>query len=125
MNRITPMKAIRLKCRECFGGASGPGVSHEIERCTDAECANFPYRLGKTPTERPRYTPLKSIRRFCVQCMGGQRYLVSKCLTSECRYFQYRLGKNPARKGLGDATHFAGKGRLCGKNFSKNRLELS
>jgi len=46
--RITPIKAIRLKCLDCCCGSS-----YEVQRCTcEAEpnyCPLYPYRLGKNP----------------------------------------------------------------------------
>lgn len=42
--RITPMKAIRLKCLDCCCGSS-----HEVKLCAATNCPLYPYRLGKNP----------------------------------------------------------------------------
>ena len=42
--RITPMKAIRLKCLECSCGSA-----HEVKLCPVEKGALYPYRFGKNP----------------------------------------------------------------------------
>ena len=46
MKRLTPIKAIRAKCREC----SCNQVS-EIRCCPITDCALYPYRMGHRPVE--------------------------------------------------------------------------
>lgn len=46
-------------------------------------------------------TPLKAIRRKCIDCSGFQPSEVRNCEIPECPLFPYRLGKNPNRKGIG------------------------
>ena len=46
-------------------------------------------------------TPLKSIRKKCLDCMCGSANEVKLCPSDDCPIFQYRFGKNPARKGIG------------------------
>jgi len=43
---LTPIRAIRAKCKECTG-------SHVkvIRECQDTTCPIFPYRLGKRPVD--------------------------------------------------------------------------
>ena len=43
---LTPMAAIRAKCQECSNFQYS-----EIQRCPVADCALFPYRLGRRPGE--------------------------------------------------------------------------
>ena len=43
---ITPLKAIRAKCRECSGGFVA------IDRCDNTDCSLFTYRLGHDPARR-------------------------------------------------------------------------
>ena len=45
--------------------------------------------------ERAKGNPLRSIRAMCVECMGGQPYLVSDCAEGDCPLYDYRMGKNP------------------------------
>lgn len=42
--RISPLKAIRLKCLDCCCGSS-----NEVKLCTAAQCPLYPFRLGKNP----------------------------------------------------------------------------
>lgn len=48
-SRTNPVKAIRLKCLDCSGGSST-----EVEKCTLANCALYPFRLGKNPFRTKR-----------------------------------------------------------------------
>lgn len=43
-SRTNPVKAIRLKCLDCSGGSRD-----EVEKCSIATCALYPFRLGKNP----------------------------------------------------------------------------
>jgi len=40
-----------------------------------------------------RVSPLRSIRRFCVYCFGGQAQLVPGCTAPSCPLFPWRSGK--------------------------------
>lgn len=51
--RITPIKAIRLKCLDCCCGSA-----HEVKLCTVEKCALYPFREGHNPFKAKReYTP--------------------------------------------------------------------
>ena len=44
--------------------------------------------------------PLKAIREFCIECMGGREndgYLkhIKNCVSFDCALFDFRFGKNP------------------------------
>lgn len=41
--KLTPIRAIRLKCLDCCGTAN------EIKLCTCKTCSLYPYRFGKRP----------------------------------------------------------------------------
>lgn len=41
--RLTPLKAIKAKCRECSGGPKA------VRNCEDTDCALHPYRMGTNP----------------------------------------------------------------------------
>ena len=47
--RITPMKAIRLKCLDCMCGSF-----KEVELCPCIDCSLHPFRFGKNPYNKPR-----------------------------------------------------------------------
>ena len=42
--RISPMKAIRLKCLDCSCGSS-----NEVKLCTVSRCPLYPFREGHNP----------------------------------------------------------------------------
>lgn len=42
--RVTPIKAIRLKCLDCCCGSS-----HEVKLCTVSKCPLYAFRFGKNP----------------------------------------------------------------------------
>ena len=42
----TPIKSIREKCLDCTAGSR-----KEIRLCTVIQCALYPYRFGKRPTQ--------------------------------------------------------------------------
>lgn len=46
-------------------------------------------------------TPLRAIRKHCVQCCCGSIHEVNLCPDTECDLYPYRLGHNPSRKGQG------------------------
>lgn len=41
--------------------------------------------------------PVKAIRDFCLDCMGGSRDEVVRCTSKDCKIYAFRLGKNPYR----------------------------
>ena len=52
-NRITPLKAVRLKCLDCCCGSA-----HEVKLCTATKCPLYPFRDGRNPFKAKReYTP--------------------------------------------------------------------
>lgn len=49
-------------------------------------------------------TPIKAIRKHCLDCSGGSVAEVRNCIVTDCPLYQYRLGKNPNRKGINRYT---------------------
>jgi len=99
-NRLTPIKAIHQKCLDCSGFST-----KEVRECPCNEnnenveyCFLYPYRLGKKPKQKTEFTPIRSIRRYCLWCCCGSRKLVKECPTMDCPLWDYRLGKNTNRK---------------------------
>ena len=45
-------------------------------------------------------TPIKAIRKNCLECSGGSIKEVRQCAITDCPLFDFRLGKNPRRKGV-------------------------
>jgi len=48
-----------------------------------------------------RLTPLKAIRKNCLDCSGGSPAEATNCVIPECPLYEYRLGTNPHRLGVG------------------------
>ena len=68
-----------------------------------------------------KLTPLRAIRKKCLDCMCGSAYEVKVCPSDDCPLFSYRFGKNPARKGLGRIENIKQrKPTLSGKNKEIN-----
>ena len=111
MKQLSPMETVRAHCTECLGLTQYDRT--EIENCRGdtciGGCALFPYRLGKR-------IPVKVFRKFCIECMNGQRSLIAKCPTKICNIFPYRFGKNPARSGVG-------RYRELGKTVQNSTIE--
>ena len=42
-----------------------------------------------------KITPLKAIRRKCLECCAGQRLEVRECLLKTCPLFPFRMGHRP------------------------------
>ncbi len=42
-----------------------------------------------------KLSPMRAIRKFCLDCCGGQRNEVTHCTDPDCALFEYRLGKRP------------------------------
>jgi len=47
-----------------------------------------------------KLTPLKSIRKHCLECSNNQPKLVRECVITDCPLYEFKLGTNPKRKGL-------------------------
>jgi len=43
-----------------------------------------------------RLSPLKAIRRNCIECHGGAVYEVKGCHITDCALYPFRFGKRPA-----------------------------
>ena len=93
---MTPKQAVRKMCVQCVqspyqvancGGDRMLGTGGDENHV----CYFFPYRMGDG---RPK---VKTIRKFCLECMGGNKALVSGCTTTSCPLHPFRFGKNPNR----------------------------
>jgi len=50
-----------------------------------------------------KLSPVKSIRKFCIQCSGFSVREVAKCVIPDCPLYPFRFGKNPNRSGIGNS----------------------
>lgn len=46
--RISPMKALRLRCRDCCAGSAT-----RVRLCASATCPSWPFRMGRSPWRQP------------------------------------------------------------------------
>lgn len=46
-------------------------------------------------------SPVKSIKKFCYECVGRSARERELCNDTDCPLFPYRLGNNPNRRGIG------------------------
>ena len=49
---------------------------------------------------------LKSIRTFCLECMGGSVVEIEDCTAPKCALFELRRGKDPYPARKGDKNRF-------------------
>jgi len=120
LSNTTPGRAIRKYCKECVETASNVKTCCGDNLLDGTVCPFFNFRLG---TGRPS---VKTIRKFCLECMGGSWQLVEDCLSEKtCPLFAYRMGKNPASKAAWDRQTPEEKERRIGllkKNSKKDSL---
>lgn len=62
----------------------------------------------------------KTIRRHCIECMGGQVSMVSGCTSPSCALFTYRLGKDPQKRAITDQERATLAARLNGPKKIEN-----
>ena len=48
-----------------------------------------------------KLTPLKAIRKNCLDCTNQKPKEIRLCLDTKCPLHPFRMGKNPNRKGIG------------------------
>lgn len=46
--RVSPLRALRLKCLDCCNGSA-----QEVRLCTAVDCPSWPFRMGKNPWRAP------------------------------------------------------------------------
>lgn len=47
IKRLSPVKAIKIKCLDC-----SDGVKKEVRECIILDCPLYPFRLGKNPNRK-------------------------------------------------------------------------
>ena len=50
--------------------------------------------------DKPYKTPIKSIRKFCIDCQGGSFKEVRLCTSRDCPLYAYRMGTRPSQETL-------------------------
>ena len=52
------------------------------------------------------YTPIKSIRKKCLDCSGGSPKEVRLCPVIECALYPYRFGRRPDKATIDTLKHY-------------------
>lgn len=96
MKNLTPLKAIRKFCLNCYG--NDEHAASEVKTCVPP-CEFFDYRFDKILNKKNRKL-CKIIRSKCRWCMNGNINDIKNCLTSKCIIYPFRMGKNPNYKSI-------------------------
>jgi hypothetical protein len=94
----SPSRTIRAHCHYCVQSRADAEVENctgQIVFATGKPCLFYEYRMGN---KRPS---VKVMRKFCLDCMGGNKDAVKECEIDDCLIHPFRFGKNPARAGRG------------------------
>lgn len=57
------------------------------------------YKIIKKEESKMNVTPLKAIKKHCLECSGFEKKQVRECVIQNCVLYIYRQGTNPNRKG--------------------------
>lgn len=55
--RVSPPRALRLKCLDCCNGSA-----REVQLCTAVDCPSWPFRMGRNPWRRPLTGEERAVR---------------------------------------------------------------
>ena len=139
MRKLTPIIAIRMHCRSCWGGEL-----KEVRLCPTTECSLWLYRLGKRPTERQleewsetndpeeKPTPIRAIRKRCFWCCNESNKSIRLCQSITCPVWPYRMGHRPTEEELTqwikehqeEAAHQCGMTVDAGKPASDDEIKF-
>ena len=115
----TPSGTIWSYCHYCVQSRSDSKVENctgHIVFATGAPCPFYEYRMGR------KRSSVKIMRRFCLDCMGGNKAAVKECSTYDCLIYPFRLGKNPMLTGKGKSPAEMAQIRALRRPFSKENL---
>ena len=93
-----PSRTLHAQCHYCVQSRSDADVENctgHIVFATGKPCPFYEYRMGK------KRISVKTMRKFCLECMGGTREAVKECSTIDCLIYPFRFGKNPLLVGKG------------------------
>jgi hypothetical protein len=89
---LSPLKAIKLRCKDCAAGSR-----KEVLSCNEKECALNEFRFGKKVNGK---ISTKAIRKYCLEyCCLNQIKELELCPDKACSLHLFRFGKNPNKKG--------------------------
>ncbi|MFP4071544.1 MAG: hypothetical protein ACLFTB_05805 [Desulfovibrionales bacterium] len=70
------------------------GQRSMVSDCRNTGCPLYSLRQG-TPLDSVTRPPLRLIRRYCLQCLGGDRHEIRQCSDRTCLLWPYRFGVLP------------------------------
>lgn len=88
--KMTPRRAIVLHCRSCI-------ENHKPMDCEITDCPSWVLRSGRRVTDEngKGISPLRTIRKHCLDCCCNGSEEVANCLDPECELYRFRFGKDP------------------------------
>ena len=93
--KVTPLQAIRERCKNCSGAESKAVRECPFDGIRDEECPLYFLRMGKGSR-----ATLKRIKAYCLWCCCGQSKEVRLCPATKCSLWIYRFGKRPSTVSL-------------------------
>ena len=90
--RMTPLKAIRVRCIECSGFEMKGVRECPFDGTNEAKCPLHHLRMGKGAK-----AAVKIIRSYCLWCCNGQKQEVRLCTCVKCPLWEYRFGTRPKK----------------------------
>ncbi|PIS43763.1 MAG: hypothetical protein COT22_14110 [Ignavibacteria bacterium CG08_land_8_20_14_0_20_37_9] len=78
------------------------------------------YKIIKKEENKMNVTPLKAIKKHCLECSGFEKKQVRECVIKDCVLFMYRQGTNPNRKGS-----TLSKKAASTKGFEKGKVSVA
>lgn len=76
--KISPIKAIRLKCLECSNGSA-----NEVKLCHIESCPLYKFRFGKNPNRQPRELTEEQKEAIALRLREAQKIRKEKSQTEQ------------------------------------------
>lgn len=86
----------------------------EVRECPIDRCPLHQYRFGHRPSEKATLTPMKAIRKHCLECCYGSSTEVRLCTAENCPLQAYRSGHKPKVNNYTEADINSEKRKLQG-----------
>ena len=78
------------------------------------------YKIITKEENKMNVTPLKAIKKHCLECSGYEKKQVRECVIQNCVLYIYRQGTNPNRKGS-----TLSKNGTSTKGFEKGKVSVA
>lgn len=76
--KISPIKAIRLKCLDCSNGSA-----NEVKLCNIERCPLYQFRFGKNPNRQPRELTEEQKEAIALRLREAQKLRKEKSQTEQ------------------------------------------